>query len=291
MNFEQYGVYVAYAVVCMACMVILKYVLNAKVSGHYVADEELAAGNIAVGLRRGGAHLGLAIAMMGVLSGESATTIINDLLLTFAYGLVAIAFMFSSLVLTDKVVLPHVDNVLQVKNGNVAVGFVEFGMLVATGIIAYSSIAGDAGASLESPLLAALSSLSYFVLGQVSLVTLVLVYQKVITRKYNVVEGVNQGKEASGIYLSGKLIAYALILKSAIFGNGSDMAITQMLLEFFMLAISGMIMLYVFELVADKLIVTSTSVAQMLADNKVATTLQLVAVKIGLALILSNSIL
>lgn len=283
MNIEQYGIYLLYALIYIVCAVVLKHILNWRASAYYVSDQELFNGNIAVALRRSGAHLGLAIAMMGVLNGETADTLLQDLIATLVYGLVSVAFIFSSLLLTDRLILPGVNNLEQLKENNISVGFVEFGMLIATGIMAYSSISGDGGSIL--------SSFIYFAVGQLSLVLLVIVYEKLLKRNFNIVDAVKEGKISSGLYLTGKLIAYALILKSAIAGNATETDVMAMATEYIILALSGMIILYFFEIVIDLLIVTSTKVSSILAEDRVVPSLQLSVAKIGMALILSNGIL
>jgi uncharacterized membrane protein YjfL (UPF0719 family) len=283
MNIEQYGITMLYALIYIALLVVLKYTLNAKSSGHYVAYDELSKGNMAVGMRRCGAILGFAIAMTGVYSGTPSESLSQDLMQTVIYGFVAIAFMVSSLVITDRIVLPGVNNLEKLKSGNLAVGFVEFSMLISTGIIAYSSIYGDGGSIL--------SSLSYFVAGQVVLVLLVLFYERFVVRNFNIVDAISKGRTASGIYLGSKLIAYSLILKSAISGNATGSSIPDMAIEFVSLALMGMVVLYLFEKVIDFLIVTSTSVREILVEDKVVPAAQLASAKIGIALVLSIGIL
>ena len=182
MNIEQYGIYILYAFVYMAFMLSLKYALNFMSAKHYNADEELAGGNLAAGLRRTGAQLGLAIAFMGLLSGPSNTSIVQDFITTGIYGALAVCFMLSSLVFTDRLVIPGVNNTQAIKGNNIAVGIVEFGMLVGTGIIANSSIVGEGGGMV--------SSLCYFLAGQITLVALVLFYEKIISRNFNIIESI-----------------------------------------------------------------------------------------------------
>jgi uncharacterized membrane protein YjfL (UPF0719 family) len=283
MNIEQYGTYVLYAFVYLAFMLALKYALNFMASKHYNADEELAGGNLAAGLRRTGAQLGLAIAFMGLLAGTSNESLLQDLITTAIYGALAVVFMLSSLVFTDRLVIPGLDNTLAIKNNNIAVGIVEFGMLVGTGIIAHASIVGEGGGIV--------SSLGYFIAGQITLVALVLFYEKVISRNFNIIESIGHGNKSSGIYIGGKLIAYALILKSAIAGNATDASLSYMMSEYLLLAVTGMVFLYVFEYFIDLLIVTSSTVKEILTEDRMVPALQLAIAKIGMALILSNAIL
>jgi uncharacterized membrane protein YjfL (UPF0719 family) len=280
---QQYGIYVLYAFVFMAFMLSLKYALNFIASKHYNSDEVLSEGNLAAGMRRTGAQLGLAISFMGILSGVSSGTLLNDLALTAVYGLAALIFILSSLLFTDKMVIAGIDNTKAIKNNNISVGIAEFGMLVGTGIIAYSSFSGESGGMI--------SSVCYFLIGQATLVALILVYEKLVLRNFNIINSIGKGDVASGIYLAGKIIAYSLILKSAIMGNGADVTISEMAIEFVSLAIIGMIFLYVFEYLVDLLIITSSNVKSILAKNQFVLSLQLSVAKIGVALILSSAIL
>lgn len=283
MNIEQYGIYILYAFIYMAFMLVLKYALNFISAKYYNADEELAGGNLAAGLRRTGAQLGLAIAFMGLLSGVNNESLINDLITTGIYGALAVSFMLSSLIFTDRLVTPGIDNTNAIKENNIALGIVEFGMLVGTGIIAYSSIIGEGGGIL--------SSLGYFVAGQITLVALVLFYEKAILRNFNIIESIANGNTSSGIYIAGKLIAYALILKSAIAGNEADATLSYMMSEYLLLAVTGMVFLYVFEYFIDLLIITSSNVKEILLEDRMVPALQLSVAKIGMAMILSNAIL
>jgi len=283
MNIEQYMYYLLYALVYIVLATAMKYILNIRSSQHYDADDLIADGNIAVGLRRSGAQLGLAIAMLGVMSGASNTDLMKDMIDTFTYGLIAIGFMVTSLFFTDKALLPKVNNSEELKRGNVAIGMVEFGTLVMTGILAYASIKGDDGGIL--------SSVIYFFAGQVTIVVLVFFYEKVLARKINLVACVLEGNLSAGVYLSGKIIAYGLILQSAIVGNNNTSITSDAVMEYIVAAFAGMILLYVFEFLIDLLIITSTKVRDIIVKDQLVAAIQLSITKIGLALILGVAIL
>lgn len=283
MTFETAGIYFLYTLIYIGFALCLKLVLNFKASAYYKADDMIAGGNLAVGLRRSGAQLGLAIAMMGVMAGSSSGSLLQDLLLTATYGALATLFMVSSLMITDKLVLPGVKNMMALKDNNIAVGAVEFGMLVATGIIAFSSIYGEGGGVV--------SSLAYFIIGQLTLVVLILAYEHLAHRGFNLMASIRDNQVASGIYVGGKIIAYSLILKSAIAGNTPEATLDVLAFDFLMIALAGMVLLYIFEIIIDLLIITTTNVSSILSENKLVPVVQLTASKIGVALLLSNAIL
>ncbi len=74
-------------------------------------------------------------------------------------------------------------------------------------------------------------------------------------------------------------------------GNGSQTDVSVLAIEYITVAVSGMILLYIFELVIDKLIVTTSNVSVILEENRIVPALQLSASKISIALILSHAIL
>lgn len=281
MEIMNYAEWAAYAAIYFFFATVLSHVLNIRSKGSFDAAEAIAGGNTAIGFRRAGAQIGLAVAMLGVLLGGSHPDFATDVVQSLVYGALAIVFMLTSLAVIDKVVLPKVDNNTAVGSGNTAVGIVEFGTLVMTGIIGFASIYGDNGGIL--------SSLAYFALGQVAVVAVVLLFEAVT--KHNVVESIANGKVASGVYLSGKIIAYGLIMMSAIKGNGAATEVTNALLEFGVAALIGMVFLYVAEYLIDLVIITKTSVGEMLAEDNVAAMLQLSGVKVGMALILGFAVL
>ncbi len=283
MNIEFFYSTLAYAFVALAGLMALKYSLNFKADGHYSADEELEKGNLAVGIRRAGAYIGAGIALTGAFSGTSNESLTTDLLATFGYSMLGVVFMLSSLVLSDKAVLPGINNLKAIKAGNIAVALIECAMLIGTGIVANASLYGDGGS--------ALSSLGFFVMGQVALIAVVLFAEKVITRDNDILANIKSGQVTSAVYLVGKILAFALIMKSAIIGQSVGTDVVTMVKEFLTLAAFGLAVLYLFEVIVDKVILTSTTVSDMIAEDKLAPALIFSAVKISLAFVLSNGVL
>ena len=123
------------------------------------------------------------------------------------------------------------------------------------------------------------------------LVVLVLAYEKVFQAKLNPAKKVSEGNVAAGIYLGGKIIAYGLILQSAIIGGDIPETVSSAAIELISTAIAGMIILYIFEYLIDVVIVTSSTVKDILEKNQVVQSIQLSISKISVALILGMAIL
>jgi uncharacterized membrane protein YjfL (UPF0719 family) len=281
MNIIVYSQYAAYAAIFLGFALVLSRSLNWRASSKFDVSKAIASGNTALGFRRMGAQIALAIAMLGVFLGKAKPDFLNDIYHSLGYGALAIVFIWISLLVIDKVILPHIDNNEEIKNGNIAVGVVELGALVMTGILAFASIYGDSGTWL--------SSLGYFVLGQVTVILLVYLFEWLTNS--NLLDNIKDGKVASGVYLASKTIAYGLILMGAIKGNGGSSDILQSLIQFGVVAGIGIVFLYIAELLIDKLIITETTVHEILESDNVAAALQLSSIKVGMALILGVAIL
>lgn len=270
---------VIYALIYLGFAYGLKLMLDWWSRDHYDAAREIAEGNTALALRRGGVQLGLAIAMIGVLGGDVASSFWMDIVQSIGYGIVAVAFMWTSLLVVDKLLLPKIDNMTEMQKGNTAVGFVEAGALIMTGLLARASIAGESGGLT--------SSLVFFVVAQVAVLLLVRGYE--LVQGGTLLERIKEGEVSSGILLGGKIVAYGMILQVAILGDSQTLEIG--LRDFVLTAIMGMVLLYAAEWLIDKYFVTHSTVAQCISKNQVGTALQFAMCKIGVAVMLSVAVL
>ncbi|KZX85783.1 hypothetical protein A3715_16865 [Oleiphilus sp. HI0009] len=272
-----------YTLIYLVLALLLKEALDAVNKKYYCADTELNNGNTALGLRRVGVMGGLAIAMLGVLSGDGVGSFKEDVLLTAGYGLLACLFMISSLFITDKLVLPNICNRNEIKNKNIAVGFTELGTLLMTGVIAAASIKGDQGGLIESVI--------YFLAGQLSVVLLVLIYEKLLNSGKSVLEEIKNNNETAGVYLGSKILAFGLIIQSAVNGGAIPETLTESLIEFIVASCAGMIILAVFEWLTDLIFLRKSTVKEIIKEQNMAEVLVLSSIKISIALILGLAVL
>ncbi len=178
-------------------------------------------GNVAVGLRRSGLYLGIAIALTGAMTGSSKGFWL-DIVQLSVDGLFITGFMFSTRFINDTIMLGHIDNDAEcvrrfeqpdgtVKTGNTAVGMVEAGMYLATGFILHGSFSGG-----EAPFSGDPECHSLFVIGQAILLILGLFYE--MTTPFNVRNEIKADNPAAGIGLAGILIALGIILMASLSG-------------------------------------------------------------------------
>jgi uncharacterized membrane protein YjfL (UPF0719 family) len=198
-----------------ACFILVAYVLlyfNKSVSDIYARTKGLdndhaieEGSNLAVALRKSGLYLGIMLGMYGVISGPSQG-LMKDIIDVSVYGLIVSVFFVIARGFNDFVVLGYVDNTKEVKNGNVAVGLVEFCAFIATGIIAMSSMSGQGGNYL--------TAIGFFVIGQLVLLCVTLFYEWFTP--WSVKNEIMDGNVAAGLRLGGLMVAIAISLHGAI---------------------------------------------------------------------------
>lgn len=242
---------------------------------HAIVEES----NLAAALSRGGLYLGISIGMYGVISGPS-TGFLNDVLAVAGYGALVSLFFFGARLFSSTVVLRYVKNVKELKKGNCAVGFVEGGSFLATGIMAMSSMMGTGGN--------AFTAIGFFVIGQALLLVASFIYE--VTTKWSVQKEISEGNAAAGLLFAGIAVAMAVALHGVI---ASDFVSWTYNLTF--LLIEGCVALafmLVLSLVVDWLFLPKTSIETEIArDKNVAAVTVVVAMKIAGALAISAAII
>ncbi|MCP4722638.1 MAG: DUF350 domain-containing protein, partial [Desulfobacteraceae bacterium] len=220
-----------YALTCIFFIWLVKQVDDRRTKD-FDDDRHIDDGNLAVGLRRAGLYLGIAIALSGALSGSSGGFFL-DLIHLMVDGLIITGLLFSSRFINDFIMMGHLNNDLEcIKEfslddgrkitGNTAVGVVEAGMYIATGFILNGSLAGGGGTFFQS----LVSALLFFILGQIALLAFGFIYE--LITPFNVREEIKKNNLAAGIALGGILVALGIILMGSISGPftgwGNDLA-------------------------------------------------------------------
>jgi len=269
------GQAVVFAAEAFVFMWLAKLVLDRRERRVYSADRQIAeSGNLAIALRRAGVYLGVAVGMLGALSGGGGD-FLADVLATAIEGAAVFVFLFVALVVSDRIVVTGLDNAGALRDGNVAVGLVELGISVATGLVAYGSFAGEGGGLA--------SAVVFFALGQVGLVLLTIAYERVTP--YHVLDGVRAGNVAAGLMLGGMLLAFGFILNACL--SGRFVGWQQDLTSFGASAGAGLVVLLLLQWPIDRLFLPGTTLRHHIeaAPNPAAVAVA-VSVKLALAVVI-----
>lgn len=279
----NYAVYFGYSLIALALLVVMKYALDFKAKDYYSADEQLNNGNLAIAFRRAGAYFGLGIAVVGVMYGDIGHSLVKDMIDTAIYGILGIAYMIVALVVADKMHSSGIDNKAALRDGNVSVGIMEFGVLVATGIIASASIRLDGGQFYISAI--------YFLVGQVALLVIMGLYNLKLKKTLELKKAIEKGNLSVGIYVAGKFIAYALLLHASIYNlELRDSASIQALELLTGLGCAILLMILV-EILIDWFILTKVTVKEALENDMSTQAMTLAFTKVAMALIIAFTIL
>lgn len=267
---------VVFALIVFGWMWVAKRVSDLRVGSVFDADREIEeAANPAVGLRRAGLYLGLAVGMGGALAGwgESFQASVIELLIE---GAVLTVLLGIALQLTDRVVIRGIRNDEAVRDGNVAVGLVELGVSLATGLVALGSFTGEGGGLV--------SAVVFFFLGQAALLALALAYEQ--ATPFSVLDDVREGNAAAGLMLGGMLVAFGFILRASIAGPSLGWAAD--LTGFGFSALAGLLLLLLFNWPIDRIFLPGLSLREAIeSQGNIAAVAVAVAVKIALALVIA----
>ncbi len=231
--------------------------------------------NLAFSIRKIGLIVGSGIAFIAPVSDMGNDTFLNDLSGFAISSAIIIVFIFLSMIINDKILLKEINNNKVLKENNIAVGILEAGTLIATGIILYASISGEG---------VWWSSVVFFILGQASFILLVFIYN--LITKFDIKQLVKEGNASVSIVVSGIMIASAIILKSAIIGDNTTL-LNDLKTFGIDLAITIVLVIFVLNGLIDKIFMPETKIYDEIEKNYIPNTIIYSSIKIALAFVIS----
>lgn len=246
---------------------------------HQIEEES----NLAVALRKCGLGVGFGLGLAGIISGgvarfsEGWEAVRDNTIEILGYCAVLLVFFFIAQLLAERVVLSHVQNARELYSGNLAVGFAEFGILVATGLIAYGSFHGEGG-GWET-------SVAFFVMGQAALVAFTFLYEWVTP--FDCLGEIKAGNTSAGLILGGTLISLGVVLGFAVSGPFTGWA--EGIAGFAVSGVAGMVLLVMFQWLIDKAFLPHTTLRiEVERDRNVAASSVTVCAQLALAIMIGS---
>ena len=228
----------------------------------YDIDRHLTAErNSAVGVSFGGYLVGLAFAVSATLLGTTSD-LLGELAGIVITGALSIILLRLSMIINDHFVLFTFKVGKEVaEEKNVGTGYVVGGMSIATGLM----LSGVMSGSSSGLLFLLRDVVIYWAAGQVILIIDGLVFQA-ITR-YDVHKSIeDDANPAVGISFGAFLVAQGLITRTALTGAGSDLG--RELIITAIIAGSGLILLLIGRVIADKVFLPHGVLSQEVAEHK-----------------------
>jgi uncharacterized membrane protein YjfL (UPF0719 family) len=237
-------------------------------------------GNLAVAVRRFGLFFGLGLGLVGAYFGISSEDQALGLLAeiqSFAIdGAIASVMLIGVAFFSDLIILHGVNNNDEVQGGNIAVGLVEAGSYLATGLILAGAFSGDGGGIL--------SAVVFALLGWVAMLVLYWVYE--IFTPFKVLDEIKSGNTSAGVAVGGMLIALGAILRGSIAGDSQGWVVDLSTFAFYVVA--SIVIFWVVRFGVDRLFLPNTNLAKEIAEDRNASALTLAyGVIIPLAFLIS----
>lgn len=164
----------------------------------------------AFGWRQMGVWSAMALAMMAAIASHNHEGFWKTLWALMGTGAAMTVFVLVAQVINDKFIVTQLDNSEAVSDNNIAVGIVEFGGLVATGLIAYGSFWGVSKNSW-------LPAIAFFLLGQVCLVAIFRIFDHL--HPVDFLEKIKNGNVSAATIVAAILISLGLVMKTAVGGE------------------------------------------------------------------------
>jgi len=198
----QFGVFTLLPVA-----VLLMYYSFSKLMKRSIFTADNSAGTI----RKTGIVSGLTLGSIAIAS-NFVSTYIETGSLDFSTVLIYIVILFGALEVgrqvSNKVLLPGVNNRNEIEKGNQSIAYIEFSNFLSTGWIAFSAIIGNSPVEVTLAFLAA---------GQVIFILTMFFYE--LLSKDSLVKQIEEGDKLAGMKVAGWMIPLGVLLALSIAGD------------------------------------------------------------------------
>jgi len=183
-------------------------------AGVNTTDELARKDNFAFGISMAGGLLALAIVLTGAITGEAGSSYTQEAIGMTLYGAVGLVLIKVGRIAHDKLALPGLDKIQQIKDGNVSVAIIDAAALIATALIIRANLLWASDLNINT-LIAVISG---FVISQ-SFLIIVTRLREAAYRKNNqgsqFQDAIIGGQVALAIRHAGFLIATGFALTAA----------------------------------------------------------------------------
>lgn len=258
--------YAAVQIVLVAVFVTgFWYLVNAltRVDDH---EEMMGRGNAAYTVSRLGLSAAQIVALLPTVSRplERSTWSAwgNGLFWIAVEALFVVVVLLVSRALVDAAVLYRIDNLEQLRRGNLAVGVAEAGTYLAIGLVLNGAMTGSA----PSAWLGFAATVVFAVLGLAVVVATCLLHMRV-TRRYDLHGGIRDGRVSAGVELAGMMVALGFIVRVGAGGDFEDWG--SSFAAFTATVVIAVPTLYAARWLVDKLIVRGLTIRTIQEQDRV----------------------
>lgn len=250
----------AYITAAFSIMFIGKIVYNITHRDIDVKKELVINDNLAFSVAHVGYFIGLLMAVGSAIVGPSKGLLI-DLMDIAIYGVLAIVLLNLSVFLNDKLILRKFSVRKEIiEDRNVGTGVVEGASAIASGLIIFGAVAGEADNLVHG----ITSAVAFWAIGQLILVLTSYVYN--LITPYDIHEHIEKDNVAVGIGFAGAMIAIANLIRFAIEGEfeGWIEILSEVGIDVFI----GLALLPIIRLITDKILLPGAKLTDEIINQE-----------------------
>lgn len=257
LEFSYWGEPFVYMLVCFLLFLSGKYLYQLLHRGVDVDAEMVDKDNLAFAVTHVGYFVGLLLAICGAMAGIQHESLVQDLMITFGFGLGAILLLNVAIIINDRVIFGGLELKKSiVEKENVAVGIVEAGNSIANGLLIYGVL------RVESEHI--FVALIFWLVAQVLVILMAMLYNKIMP--YDVFSKIYAGNAAVAVALAGFLVGMANIIRYAIESEHSNWGESAIAIS--VQLVVALIAFPVFRFLTDKLLLPKRSITDELVNQE-----------------------
>lgn len=216
--------------------------------------------NLAFSVAHVGYFIGLLMAVGSAIVGPSNGLLI-DLMDIAIYGVLAIVLLNLSVLLNDKLILRNFSVRKEIiEDRNVGTGVVEAASAIASGLIIFGAVVGEA----QNLVHGIISAVAFWAVGQLLLIFTSYVYN--LITPYDIHKHIEKDNVAVGIGFAGAMIAIANLIRFAIEGEfeGWIEILSEVGIDVFL----GLLLLPLIRLITDKILLPGAKLTDEIINQE-----------------------
>lgn len=216
--------------------------------------------NLAFSVAHVGYFIGLLMAVGSAIVGPSNGLLI-DLMDIAIYGVLAIVLLNLSVLLNDKLILRNFSVRKEIiEDRNVGTGVVEAASAIASGLIIFGAVVGEA----QNLIHGIISAIAFWAVGQLLLIFTSYVYN--LITPYDIHKHIEKDNVAVGIGFAGAMIAIANLIRFAIEGEfeGWIEILSEVGIDVFL----GLLLLPLIRLITDKILLPGAKLTDEIINQE-----------------------
>ena len=233
--------------------------------------------NLAVTIKDASIYFAIIVSLSGLFIGNGHNSFLYNVSIFVIEGILTILMIAIANMISEKILLPNVDNKSAIEEGNVGIALVDSGIIIGTGFIIKGATSGS------GPIW---TSIVFFLLAQLAFIIMFKLYEAFTP--FDDAKCLENENIACGVMFFGVLVSMSLILSSAV--SGDDTKLLNDIVMFSIDTIKGIITMFAMFALVDLVVLPKVKLAKEIEKGNVYASVVDAAVKVSMASLISIGI-